>query len=98
MFHGEIFAHFYVNRLYVWLVALFPKHKVWSDLELLRNFGLQSEYRFLICGLVGLDCYRFDLSSRTIADVKCCRNLAFSSWRHLFLLGLCSSATTGGVD
>src|SRR5438034_10363616 len=98
MFHGEIFAHFYVNRLCVRLIALFPKHEVWGDLELLRDFRLQRQHRFLIWGLIGLDCHCFNLSSGTVANVERGCDLAFVSRPHFFLLGLCSSATTGGLN
>src|SRR6266436_3533309 len=98
MFDGEIFAHFYVNRLYVRLFALFPKHEIWGDLELLWDFRLEREHRFLIYGLVGLHRYGFDLSTGTIADIECGRDFAFISRRHFFLLALRSGATAGGVN
>src|SRR6267143_301462 len=98
MFHRELLAYFYVNRLWIRLVALFPKHEVWGDLELLRNFRLQSEHCFLICGLVGLDCHRLDLSTGPVANVERGRDLAFFAGRHFFLLALRSRATTGRMN
>src|SRR5205823_14312222 len=54
--------------------------------------------RFLIWGLIGLDCHCFNLSSGTVANVERRCDLAFVSRPHFFLLGLCSSATTGGLN
>src|SRR5882724_12565693 len=98
MFDRKIFAHFYVNRLGVRLFTLFPKHEIWGDLELLWDFRLEREHRFLIYGLVGLNRYGFDLSTGTIADIECGRDLAFISRRHFFLLALRSGATAGSVN
>ena len=94
----KIFAHFYVNRLCVRLFALFPKHEIWGDLELLWDFRLEREHCFLICGLVGFHRHGFDLSASTVADIECGRDLAFISRRHFFLLALRSGATAGGVN
>src|SRR5262249_49018809 len=96
MFDGKIFAYFYVNCLCVRFVTLFPKNKIWSDLELLRNFRFQSEHCFLIWRLVRFDRDGFYLSASTISDVKRGGNLAFVSRRYYVLLGLRSGATAGG--
>src|SRR5215813_11959389 len=98
MFDREIFAYFDVNRFCVRLVALFPKNKIWSDLELLRNFRFQSQHCFLIWRLVRLHRDGFYLSASTIADIECGRDLAFVSRRHHVLLSLCSGATAGRVN
>jgi hypothetical protein len=98
VFHREILADFHINRLGVGFFALFPKHEIWCDLELLGDLRLKSEYRSLICGLVGLHSHGFDLSAGTIANVKRCRDLAFVARRHFFLLRLRSRATAGGVN
>src|SRR5882724_11731804 len=98
MFDRKIFAHFYVNRLGVRLFALFPKHEIWGDLELLWDFRLEREHRFLIYGLVCLHRYSFDLCTGTVANIECGRDLAFISRRHFFLLALRSGATAGGVN
>src|SRR5215831_12926353 len=97
MFDRKIFTYFYINGLRIRLIALFPKNEIWGDLQLLRNFGFQSEHCFLIWRLVRLNGHGFYLSAGTIADVKRGRDLAFISRRHYVLLGLRSSATTGGV-
>ena len=83
--------------LYVRLVALLPKNKIWTDLQLLRNFSFQSEHCFLVWRLVRLHGHGLDLSAGAIADVKRSGNLAFISRRHYVLLGLRSGATAGGV-
>src|SRR6267142_5174003 len=98
MFDRKIFAHFYVNCLCVRLFALFPKHEIWGDLELLWDLRLEREHRFLIYGLVCLNRYGFDLSTGTVTDIECGRDLAFISRRHFFLLALRSGATAGGVN
>ena len=98
MFDRKIFAYFYVNRLGVRFVALFPKNKIWGDVQLLRDFRLQSEHCFLICGFIGFNSHSFDLSAGTITDIECRRDLAFVSRRHHVLLGLRSGATTGRVN
>ncbi len=79
-------------------VALFPKHEIWGDLELLRDFRLEREHCFLICGLVGFHRHSFDLSAGAIADIECGCDLAFFSGRHFFLLALRSGATAGGMN
>src|SRR4029077_6225245 len=93
-----IFAHFYVNRLGVRLFALFPKHEIWGDLELLWDFRLERQHRFLIYGLVCLHRYGFDLVAGAVANIECGRDLAFITRRHFFLLVLRSGATAGGVN
>ncbi len=98
MFDRKIFPDFYINRLCVRFLALFPKHEIWGDLKLLRDFRLEREHRFLICGLVGLHRYGFDLSAGTIADIERGSDLAFFSGRHFFLLALRSGATAGGMN
>src|SRR5437764_8060728 len=98
MFDRKIFAYFYVNCLCVRLVALFPKHETWGDLELLWDFRLQSEHCSLICGLVGFHSHSFDLCTGTVSDIECRRDLAFISRRHFFLLALRSRATAGGMN
>src|SRR5437762_13879203 len=98
MFDRKIFAYFYVNCLCVRLVALFPKHEIWGDLELLWDFRLQSEHCSLICGLVGFHSHSFDLCTGTVSDVECGRDLAFISRRHFFLLASRSGATAGCMN
>src|SRR6476469_11149915 len=98
MFDRKIFPDFYINRLCVRFVTLLPKNEIWGDLKLLRDFRLESEHRFLICGLVGLHRYGFDLSAGTIADIEGCCDFAFLSRRHFFLLALRSGATAGSVN
>src|SRR5215831_20365082 len=98
MFDRKIFAYFYVDRLCIRFITLFPKNEIRRDLQLLRNFSLESEHGFLIWRLVCLDSHRFDLSASTIADVKRGGDLAFISRRHFVLLCLRSGATAGGVD
>src|SRR6516165_7650038 len=67
VFDGKIFAHFYIDRLCVRFIPLFPKDEIWGDLELLWDFRLERERRFLICGFVGLYRYGFDLGTGAIA-------------------------------
>src|SRR6266850_1368882 len=98
MFDRKIFAYFYVNRLCVRLFALLPKHEIWGDLELLWDFRLEREHRFLIYGLVGFHRYGFDLCTGAVANIECGRDLAFITRRHFFLLALRSGATAGGVN
>src|SRR5437764_14946664 len=97
MFDRKIFAYFYVNCLCVRLVALFPKHETWGDLELLWDFRLQSEHCSLICGLVGFHSHSFDLCTGTVCDIECGCDLALISRRHFFLLALRSGATAAGM-
>jgi hypothetical protein len=94
----KIFAHFYINRLCVRFVALFPKNKIWGDLELLWDFRLEREHCFLICCLVGFHSHSFDLCAGAVADIERGRNLAFIARRHFFLLALRGGATAGGVN
>src|SRR6478609_3228939 len=98
MFDRKIFPDFYIDRLCVRFVTLFPKNEIWGDLKLLRDFSLEREHRFLICGLVGLHSYGFDLSAGTIADVEGGCDFAFFSGRHFFLLALRSGTTAGSVN
>src|SRR5207244_10065980 len=98
MVHGKLLAHFYRDRLWVRLFALLPENKRWRYLQLLRDDCPESEDRLRIRGIIAFHSHRFHLSAGAIANIKCGRDLAFVSGRHLVLLSLCSRATARRVD
>src|SRR5438874_12338466 len=98
MFDRKIFAYFYINRLCVRFIPLFPKHEIRGDLELLWDFRLQSEHCFLICGLVSFYSHSFDLCTSTVADIEGGRDLTFFAGSHYVLLCLGSRATAGRMN
>src|SRR5438128_11519726 len=98
MLHSKFLADLDCDRLRVRLVALFPKHKRWINLQLLRDDCPEREHRLRVRGFVALHRDRFDLSAGAIANVKSGRNLAAPAWRDFVLVGLSCSATGGSVD
>src|SRR5437870_8694626 len=98
MVHGKLLAHFYRDRLWVRLFAVLPENKRWRYLQLLRDDCPESEDRLRIRGIIAFHSHRFRLSGGAIANIKCGRDLAFVSGRHLVLLSLCSRATARRVD
>src|SRR2546430_13654594 len=82
MFHWKILGCAHDDRLWLWRFTLSPKHKRWSDLELLWDHRLQGEHRGDICRIVGFHRHSFHLGAGAFANVEGGRDLTFLSRRH----------------
>src|SRR6266700_5941297 len=98
MFHWKILGCAHDDRLWLWRFTLSPKHKRWSDLELLWDHRLEREHRGYIGGIVGFHRHSFHLCAGAFANVEGGRDLTFLSLRHFLLLSLRSCATARSAD
>src|SRR6266700_3649751 len=98
MFHWKILGCAHDDRLWLWRFTLSPKHKRWSDLELLWDHRLQGEHSGDIRRIVGFHRHSFDLGAGAFADVEGGRDLTFLSRRHFLLLRLRRRAAARSAD